>query len=518
MKFLLTASCSVMLIATVGQLSAETIVWTNTVSGTYSTTDNWNPNQAPEAGDLAELRANAPYTITLDRPATNYSLHVYDGQPTLDLAGFDYSLTNSIFLKNKEIGFYVEKGYLLITNSAATPAVFGSNDTVYASLYQPWNAPVGTVEFTGPNTIGRLQQIQVNDATADNTQKHKLRITGGAKVTTSAGKTLGTGGDILISDPGTTLTASGMFLSGGGITIVSNQATVNIFGNGNIEIGRPKSGYFIITGAGTVCSAGNVVLATADTATYGSLIVTNGGTLTVTNSTASKLWGPNTSDRECDMVVSGVGSVVTTLDMYLSGSSQTATFLNAPFRQTISDSAEIRVKRYTTIWTNGLVHLDNGTLFNSTQGVVNRGHLEGRGRLEREADSGTVTWYNYGTIQPGLTNWVFGTLAFTNCNLTLHPSSRLVFDLGTPAIESHSRIVVQGTTALNGTCAVRLAPSYQPVHGDTFHVITSDTFSGAFSAYDLPDIMPKNWDTSQLATTGVLKVFGPPKLTVITVR
>lgn len=517
MKNLFSTSFLAVIIATVGQLPADTIVWTNTTSGLYSLPGNWNPNQLPKAGDLAELRANAAYTITLDRPATNHSLHVYDGQPTIDLAGFHYSLTNSIFTKGKAIGFYVENAYLLITNSAATPAVFGSNDTVYASLYQPWNAPVGTVEFSGPNTIVRLQQIQVNEATADNILKHELRITCGAKVTTSAGKTLGAGGDIIISDPGTELNAAGIFLSAGGITIVSNQATVNV-GSGNIEIGRPKSAYVIITGSGTVCSAGNVVLATADTATYGSLVVTNGGTLTVTNSAASKLWGPNQSDRECDMVVSGAGSTVTTLDMYLSGSSRTATFLNAPFRLTISDTAELRVKRYTTIWADGRVRLDNGTLINSTQGVVNRGRLEGHGRLDRDGDTGTVNWNNYGTIQPGLTNWVFGTLAFTNCNVTLQPSGRLIFDLGEPAAELYSRIVVNGTAALDGTCAVRLAPDYKPVHADTFQLIDADSFSGAFSAYDLPDIAPKNWDTDKLATTGVLKVYGPPKVTIITVR
>ena len=497
---------------------AGTIVWTNTAGGVYSDVANWEPGQAPDADDLAELRANAAYTITLDRPATNHSLHVYDGQPTIDLAGFDYFLTNSIVKKDKTIGFYVEKGYLRITNSAATPAVFGSNDTIYASLYQPWNAPVGKVEFAGSNTIVRLRQIIVNNATSANTLRHELRIVGGAKVTTSLPNlTLTSGGDILVSDPGTVLSTSGMFLSAGGFTVVSNQAFVTV-GTGSIEVGRPGRSYFYVTDPGTIVSAGNVVLATADTATYGLMVVTNGGTLTATNSSSSKIWGPNTNDRDCDMIVSGAGSAATTLDLYLSGSSRTTTFPNSPFRLLLNDGGLMRVTRYTTIWTNGLVRLDGGTLVNSTQGVVNRGLIEGRGRLERHDASGTVGWDNYGTIHPGLTNWAFGTLIFTNCNLTLWPSSRLEFEIGGTHEGEYSRVAVHGTAALDGACQVRLASGYEPKHADTFPLIDADSFSGAFTSFELPDIAPASWDIDELATTGVLRVYGPPRETIILVR
>ncbi len=501
-----------------GRLAADTILWTNTAGGGYSSTANWNPNQVPVADDLAELRSAAAYTITLDGPATNHSLHVYDGQPTIDLAGFDYRLTNSVSSEAKTVGFWVEKGYLRITNSAATPAVFGSNDTLHASLYQPWNVPnPGKVEFTGPTTVVRLQRIRANAISAANTVRHALRITSGAKVTTSAGQTLTSGADILISGPGTVLTASGMFLNSGGFTVVSNQALLSV-GIGNIEVGRPGRSYFYVTDPGTSVSAGNVVLATADTATYGLMVVTNGGTLAVTNSGSSRIWGPNTNDRDCDMVVSGAGSTATTLDLFLSGSSRTATFLNSPFRLLLNDGGLIRVTRYTTIWTNGTVKIDNATFVNSTQGVVNRGRLEGRGRLERHNASGTVLWDNYGTIQPGLANWVFGALVFTNCNLTLRPSSALVFDLGAATPDSYSRIAVHGAAALDGACQVRLAPGYKPKHADTFQVIAADSFSGAFASFDLPDIAPKNWDTDELATAGVLRVYGPPRETILLVR
>ncbi|NLF21775.1 MAG: hypothetical protein GX590_01310, partial [Lentisphaerae bacterium] len=83
MKRSMAATACTLVLALHGKVGAETINWTNTAGGLYSAPVNWNADRAPDAGDLVELRANAAYTITLDRPATNHSLHVYDGQPTI---------------------------------------------------------------------------------------------------------------------------------------------------------------------------------------------------------------------------------------------------------------------------------------------------------------------------------------------------------------------------------------------------------------------------------------------------
>jgi T5SS/PEP-CTERM-associated repeat protein len=500
-----------------GRLAADTIVWTNKTGGSYSTATCWNPNQVPKAGDLAELRATTAYKITLNGPATNHSLHVYDGQPTIDLAGFDYRLTNSLITTAKTVGFWVEKGYLKITNSAATPAVFGSNDTFGVALYQPWNAPVGTVEFCGPTTRAKLRSLRVNGSSPSNIPKHVFRVTGGARVALEPGSQ-SSGGDIRLAGSGTSLSMQSIFLSGTGTgagvgtTEVADGAALSL--TVNLEIGRPGRAYVTVKDAGSTLTAGAIVLATADTGTYGSLTVTNGGTVTVSGT----IWGPNTGSRDCDMVVAGSNSTAQAQDLYLSGSSRTATFLNNPFRLQITDRGLLRITRYTTIWTNGLVRLDNAKLFNSTSGVINRGRLEGRGRLERHNASGTVLWDNYGTIQPGLTNWVFGTLVFTNCNLTLRGSSTLRFDIGGTGSDGYSRIAVHGAVTLGGTCKVRLAPGYEPKHADTFQLIAANSFSGGFAARDLPNIAPASWDIDELDTAGKLVVYGPPRETILLVR
>lgn len=488
-----------------GRLAADTIVWTNKTGGSYSTAACWNPNQVPKAGDLAELRATTAYTITLNGPATNHSLRVYNGFPTIDLHGNDYRLTNMTDISSSAVGFFVENAYLRVTNSLPTPAVFGSNALTHAVMLMPYGRPAGTIEFSGTSTVVRLRRMVLEATT------HKVRILGGAKVTAN-GTTFSLRGSALFSDPGTKIGLLASFFGYGGTAVVSNGAIVT--SSGTLELGRPGIGRAIVTGTGSTWTATSIYLATSDNATYGALTVTNGGNVVAT----AAIMGPLTHNRQGDMIVSGPGSVARAQDLFLSGSSRTVTFTNNPFRLRIADKAELQVTRYTTIWTNGTLTVDGGIFKPSTQGVVNRGRLEGRGRLERHDASGTVLWDNYGTIQPGLSNWVFGTLVFTNCNLTLRSSSSLRFDLGGTGAGEYGRIAVHGAAALGGTCRVRLAPGYEPKHADTFQLIAANSFSGGFAVRDLPDITPASWDIDELDTAGKLVVYGPPRETILLVR
>lgn len=70
---------------------------------------------------------------------------------------------------------------------------------------------------------------------------------------------------------------------------------------------------------------------------------------------------------------------------------------------------------------------------------------------------------------------------------------------------------VGGTfSAAGGELAVTLEPGFTPVFGQTFDLINFSSFSGDFDGFQLPALgAGLGWDTSELSTTGTLKVGDP---------
>ena len=55
---------------------AETVTWTDTAGGTWSTPANWSPNKVPVAADTAQVTNAGTYLVTLDSAAAVTHLQV----------------------------------------------------------------------------------------------------------------------------------------------------------------------------------------------------------------------------------------------------------------------------------------------------------------------------------------------------------------------------------------------------------------------------------------------------------
>src|SRR5476651_2115952 len=49
---------------------ANSIIWTNTVGGSWNTATNWSPNQVPGINDIAIITNTGAYTVNLDMSPT----------------------------------------------------------------------------------------------------------------------------------------------------------------------------------------------------------------------------------------------------------------------------------------------------------------------------------------------------------------------------------------------------------------------------------------------------------------
>jgi len=151
-----------------------------------------------------------------------------------------------------------------------------------------------------------------------------------------------------------------------------------------------------------------------------------------------------------------------------------------------------------TTTVNGGKLVINGASTGSAFTVATGGTLGGTGSI-----GGSVTVNSGGTLAPGES---VGTLTLGTA-ATLDNGSTYAVDITGAA--THDKIVSSGTIAANGTIKVSFGGGYVPVAGASFD-IADGTITGTpvfdFTAATLPDGL--TWDTTQFATTGVVKVSG----------
>ena len=101
------------------QTEAATIQWTNTASGNWSVTNNWNPNSAPSTNDTAII-TNAGVTVTLDiSPTVGGIILGTNGAGTVTLALAGQTLTlNGPLTVNPSGSFTVSSGALVGNTNA----------------------------------------------------------------------------------------------------------------------------------------------------------------------------------------------------------------------------------------------------------------------------------------------------------------------------------------------------------------------------------------------------------------
>jgi T5SS/PEP-CTERM-associated repeat protein len=78
---------------------------------------------------------------------------------------------------------------------------------------------------------------------------------------------------------------------------------------------------------------------------------------------------------------------------------------------------------------------------------------------------------------------------------------------GPGVADGHDKLIVSGTASLGGTLKVTLRDGFTVSTGNSFDVLDFASSSGAFTAFDLPDLSGGLvWNVSNLALTGVLSV------------
>lgn len=124
---------------------------------------------------------------------------------------------------------------------------------------------------------------------------------------------------------------------------------------------------------------------------------------------------------------------------------------------------------------------------------------------------GSTTIQLGGTLQPGLGGIIPATLTISN---SLNLSGNVLFTLNKTNLPSSSSIVGIGSLTCGGNLIVTNTGPYTLTVGDSFDLFDATNFSGSFSTITLPALATNLvWDTSQLATNGVIYVASLPTIT-----
>ena len=392
----------------------------------------------------------------------------------------------------------------------------------------------GTLQLTGPSgltvgpggTFGELLTLN-----ADQTLKvdHTTTVQSSAAMTTTGEFSSGQ----LTIESGAVLNATGQVTAK-----VGGLMTSNIVATGPLSIGD-ATGYGGFDHQG-VLSVGihDVTLNTKGFANLGSVTTLEDGTLHAANGVylrgGSVLAGSGTVDAK---LAAGFGSTIAASgDLNLGSATSVAGFFSDG--DLIVDTHTVTIHDQDIAVLGSLTDLgsesDGGTLVAPggllieqgkslagrglvTGDVVNDGNVYGDspdvgGRLVFDAGytvSGTGGFTNAqfdGTYSPGhspaiahLTDTAFGS------------SATLAMELGglVPGVE-HDKLVMTGTTNLDGMLEVMLINGFTPGSGDTFDIFDFATLSGSFSAMNLPVLDGGLvWDTSQLLVDGSLCACAP---------
>jgi T5SS/PEP-CTERM-associated repeat protein len=249
-------------------------------------------------------------------------------------------------------------------------------------------------------------------------------------------------------------------VSGGG-ELQSPHLLVNRFASGN--------GTLVVTGVGSEVTV-NGEMRVADEG-IGMLRVENGGTLTTY---ARGYLARNAATANATAIITGAGSAWVLSDsLYVGGAG---------------------VGRL-TVANGGVVSAPNGVFVNTN------GTLNGDGRI-----IGSILVE--GVVAPGTSP---GKLHITG-QYGHNPTGRLQIEIASPT--SFDGLDVLGSIALDGSLEVSLIGGYVPVGNKSFDILDWTVGLGfTFDSIQLPTLGGLlTWNTSQLYTTGVLSVIGPPPL------
>jgi fibronectin-binding autotransporter adhesin len=135
--------------------------------------------------------------------------------------------------------------------------------------------------------------------------------------------------------------------------------------------------------------------------------------------------------------------------------------------------------------------------------------------------NGTTNFTNGSITGSPLTMNSGATLGFDNPSRVISPSAFSAANplgetrirLGGTAAGQFNRIVTADTFTAGGQLTAVLQPGFTPTAGMSFDILDFFTFAGSFTSHNLPALGTNLvWDTTQLATSGTLRVVTPVQL------
>jgi fibronectin-binding autotransporter adhesin len=308
------------------------------------------------------------------------------------------------------------------------------------------------------------------------------------------------GGDITVQS-GATFTPTGTLTHTGGMLEISDfntldPATYNLEGGTLKSIGELTPATMNVT-SGTLTGPFNTTIepgATFAKTSSGTLNLANQADL-VLNADATLEGGgicldasisPTTAQINKTLTVSGTGGFPLTAPSCFgsSNTTQLSVFVNGPDGHLLkSDSGSLQIGPRMAV--SGEVSIASDQTLGLTRGaeLTGGGVLRGGGQV-----NGNVA-NTSGTVRPGSSP---GTLTI-NGNYTQGPGGTLEADVaGTTPGTEFDVLDVNGSATLGGKLEVLKDPAFDPLLGDAFAVMTSNSRSGTFATLDAPALPDGN--------------------------
>ncbi len=468
------------LVLATASLRADSRHWVNG-GGDFGSTSHWSTlnggaggSSVPGAGDSALFYPSGSYTVSMGNAYTNQYLGVDYGDPTFDLNGFTYVLTNSIAAQigsaynftgkltlldgtvrvdsdgdDVQVGAYQGTGYLTISNGATLGGVVGQRPALYIGTDGYGTMTVnngGTVNSYGvtvASDLGSIGSVSIGGFSSYWTNSlgldigyagnGSLSVGGGASLSSTGqlnvGQLVGATGSVLVSGIDSTLSLS----SSGASIGISGTGTLQVLSGGRLE--HSGTGVFFIgsnsQGVGTVAVDGLGSMLTSGgeisvgEAGRGTLNVTNGGDLVSNTATIGYL-----STALGDASVSGTGSMWSVGNITIGRSGRgLLTISNGGSLQSgqgtigsqATGSGEVLVSGAGALWNAGTIMV--GSLGSGMLTVADGGSVVSSGAVSVIDPAGTPTAtlaiHGGSVTAHDFTRSGSGTLEFTDGTLTV---------------------------------------------------------------------------------------------------
>jgi hypothetical protein len=339
------------------------------------------------------------------------------------------------------------------------------------------------------------------------------------------------------TSPGTSAGA-GLTLGGAGqyqfvsglLTLTNNTIPGLVMKGGNLALGANFQGGAVtnltldgISLTNTLPVTGTLVM-TNGTLT-GSIAVTSGAVLAVDNVTLS---AQVTVENGGELLLVGTGSILGSgspggtndwLWVQSGGVFDAASGASMTLESAVTNSGVINLTNCTmTIYNlpgynggayvGGLVNLAGGTV-NLWAGADITGnsyggeYLNNQGAVNLGSGSSTINVDNL--TNSATLSAQHGIMQLESTHLNLKVSETLSVSLNSAT--DYGKISFTGSPVLTGTFAVNLNNGYIPAVGNSFTVLTYSSLSGAFTGFNLPNLLPTVWQPAYSSTTLTLTLL-----------